>query len=183
MNSLEETALEVAQKMDDVFLRNVPADVLRSYARRLVATLGAQESVAIFAGFTGSVPCFGKFPDQLNIGTKLFAAPVLPVPQEPTVWWASMWKIDKGPNPFHTCKLCGETEPGLVEYLEAHSNKHITPVLPSVKEGWQMVPKKATPEMWLAIDSATEVEDAEADCHQIWSAMLAAAPSPQEDAK
>lgn len=55
MNSLEEIAIEVAQKMDDVFLRNVPADVLRSYARRLVAALGAQEPVyVIFDGEPGN---------------------------------------------------------------------------------------------------------------------------------
>lgn len=36
-----------------------------------------------------------------------------------------------GPNPFYRCKLCGETEPGLQEYLVAHWRKHrATPPAP-----------------------------------------------------
>ena len=40
-------------------------------------------------------------------------------------WWAAMWELGSGPNPFHTCKLCGKDFPGVESVLVEHSESHL----------------------------------------------------------
>ena len=86
---MSETLEQIIERIAEEEFDSPEKNNFRRAARRLVAALGAQEPVAIFNGFYEVLPMFSEFPNKMDIGTKLYAAPVVKegwqmVPKEPT---------------------------------------------------------------------------------------------------
>ena len=69
-----------------------------------------------------------------TFATRLIAAYL--AEQKPVAWWGSMWIMGSGPNPFHTCKICGEKHPAVEIVLAEHAESHLFRAPPEPAPDW-----------------------------------------------
>jgi len=58
--------------------------------------------------------------------------------QEP--WWRNLWQYGSGPNPYHTCLLCGKDYPGVFNTLQEHVAEHLARPTPTKPDAERVIP-------------------------------------------